>query len=1291
MRPKKISISLLFYLTFFGLTFGQTILRGKVLDKKTKTPIAYAKIGISDQGVGEQTNIDGYFVYSRPEKVLGPTSTLAISAPGYKTILKTEVEMRPILGDVSTIYLEQDKRFKKATKTYDKVSLFWDATQIHSQKRFEESWTLVQQFLAQKQVKKLEIIAIANTILFEETIKINVESLSSVKSQLLALPRKKIANYDLIDVVGREAVLLAIQDEPLFGEPLIIASVPVFPIKTTSSQENSYFHKIANFSDGKVLELPTKIVQNKNLIKTQGSLAKKIAGTVTSLNKPLQGARILRSGTLDEFLTDASGNFEIEVKEGDFLKISYLGMFSKEIKITAAETYDINLLPKNNVLDEVILEGKKTDDIIVGNRVLKGSNGTIRLDQYITADDIADHLYYLEDVIKWHFPQVIILTQNNAKQAFVLRTPISWYVDGIGTLAADPIPKYLYARDIESIILKTTLRASSTYGVFLEAAEKAFIITTKENTLAKEKYSPLAKGNEYNEELRVLGQQKNKNPISGKVVSTSGPIQGASLRIGGTFEEYFTLADGSFSIPVPKDALIAIDYLGMYPKFLSADDILKNPTIELIPKNDVLGEVTLNGKNVKEEEKVDLGFGKVSKDALGFASGSITSDEIKGTDVFITDILRGKFSGVVVQGFGEGAVVSIRNKPVKWIVDGIEIGDALSLINPQNVESITVVKNSGGAIAYGRGPFIFIKTKGGFSKKSEQPSALVSNNDYDETLIDISDGIVSGGSLERIKGIVKSVSGPIQGASILRKGSFTEVISNADGSFEIGAQEGDILTFSYLGMYPKGVIIEDISQKLFVELNPIAEVLDEVVLKGERRETSEKIITGYGKESRDRLGYAVNTVDEEDIKPTAQYVSDVLRGRFAGVTVKGFGSNATIELRPAQTFGGTGGNPEVVWVINNAIFQATLSEINEFVDPQNIASISILKSSAATNRYGSIAIDGAIVIKTKTLSALTTNGSLKSNSALIKGNAYQETVGLLKENKYIPDYIKEVVALPNLEEQFKKYQELEENREPEVAFYVDMAQYFQKHDLSLADTILEELMVLGKSNVKILRVIAYLFEAGRDNHKALLIYERIAKLAPQEAQSYRDLAMIYQEVGEYDKAFNLYINMLGEQIAGVNFDGLEKPLKSELSRLIALHKDKIDFARLPNQWLRVGFNIDLRMVIDWTDRNVPFEFQFVNPQKKFFKWTHTLDQNKERLVSEQENGYQTEEFIIDDAPSGNWLVNIQYLGEKSNLVIPPYLKYTVYRNYGTTYETKQIKVIKLYQQDEKVTLGKIAI
>ena len=96
--------------------------------------------------------------------------------------------------------------------------------------------------------------------------------------------------------------------------------------------------------------------------------------------------------------------------------------------------------------------------------------------------------------------------------------------------------------------------------------------------------------------------------------------------------------------------------------------------------------------------------------------------------------------------------------------------------------------------------------------------------------------------------------------------------------------------------------------------------------------------------------------------------------------------------------------------------------------------------------------------------------------------------------------------------------------------------------------------------------------------------------------------------------------MLGEQVKGVNFEGLEKPLQSELKHLVSLHKDKIDFERLPNEWLTTDLDIDIRMVIDWSDRTVPFEFQFVNPDKKFFKWIHTLNENKDRIDQELSQG-----------------------------------------------------------------------
>jgi len=545
----------------------------------------------------------------------------------------------------------------------------------------------------------------------------------------------------------------------------------------------------------------------------------------------------------------------------------------------------------------------------------------------------------------------------------------------------------------------------------------------------------------------------------------------------------------------------------------------------------------------------------------------------------------------------------------------------------------------------------------------------------------------------RIKGMIKTISGPIQGASITMKGSLEEYFSRADGSFEVPASEGDILTFSYLGMYSKGIVVESDSTPLIIDLEPRAEILDEVLLNGRDANKDEKIVTAFGKESRDKLGYATNYLSAESIKPSAQYVSDILRGQFAGVIINGFGPNATLQIRGGgQTFGGTGSNGAPLWVIdNNLLTDVSLFDINTFVDPQNIASITILKSLAATVRYGTIGIDGAIIIKTKTGTQLETDLVTSTKSALITGNNYQENLQLLNENSHqVPPYIAEINKISSIKDRYMRYQEMAAASEPSVAFYVDMALYFQKYDTDITEEILNKLAVLGGANVKVLRVLAYLYEAGGQNNKARLVYERILKLAPGESQSYRDLAMIYQEVGAYNKSLELYINMLSSQIMGVNFTGMGRVLKSELNRLVSRHKSKIDFSRLPNEFLRVGYDIDLRMVIEWSDRNVPFEFQFVNPRKKYYNWIHTLDQNKDRLYEEQGQGFQIEEFIVDDAPSGDWIVNIQYLGGADEFTIPPYLKYTVYHNYGTSRETKEIKVVKLYLQEEKVTLSKIS-
>ncbi|MEP0266791.1 TonB-dependent receptor plug domain-containing protein [Dokdonia sp.] len=528
-------------------------------------------------------------------------------------------------------------------------------------------------------------------------------------------------------------------------------------------------------------------------------------------------------------------------------------------------------------------------------------------------------------------------------------------------------------------------------------------------------------------------------------------------------------------------------------------------------------------------------------------------------------------------------------------------------------------------------------------------------------------------------GVVKTSIGPIQGASITIKGDLEEFFSKADGSFTVPAEVGDVLQIRYLGMHPKEMVVEDVDL-LTVDMKAIDELLKEVVIKGKRAKSKETSDTGFGERSVDQVGVSVNTITSADIRPGAQYIADVIRGRFAGVKITGFGSGASFTIR------GDNSSKPAIWIVDGSLYEQT----PDFIDPQNISTISILKSIQASARYGSIASGGAFIVKTKAFITKGTDGEV-IDTALITGNEYTEQVAQINLEALKPDYVKQIQEIEGIEAQYIMYQNLSKANTTNAAFFIDMALYFEQLDKEKAKYIRSRLVEIAQKNAKVLRVAAYLYESVGDSENALKLYERITSIVPREAQSYRDLAKAYEEAGFYDKSLELYVNMLAEKILGVDFSGLEKPLGHELLHLVSLHKDKINTSRLPEEWLLNEYRLDLRMVLEWSDKEAPFEFQFVDPNKKYFKWNHTLFDNKERLEAEVKSGFQTEEFVIDEAPHGLWIVNIEYLGEETFTTIPPYLKYTIYRDYGTPSERKDVKVIKLTSDIGKAQLDEFLL
>lgn len=190
---------------------------------------------------------------------------------------------------------------------------------------------------------------------------------------------------------------------------------------------------------------------------------------------------------------------------------------------------------------------------------------------------------------------------------------------------------------------------------------------------------------------------------------------------------------------------------------------------------------------------------------------------------------------------------------------------------------------------------------------------------------------------------------PIPSVNVTIEGTKKGTLTDFDGLFSIDASVGDKLIFSYLGMKTISVTISN-QTKLTITLETDNEILDEIV------------IVGYGTQKKSDLISSVTSVKtKEMLKIPTSDVGEMLRGKAAGVQVTlgdgGPGSTSSILIRGKNSI--NGGNDPIV--IADGVPVGSINDIN----PNDIASLEILKDAAAQAIYGARASNGVILITTK--------------------------------------------------------------------------------------------------------------------------------------------------------------------------------------------------------------------------------------------------------------------------------------------------------------------------------------
>ena len=531
-----------------------------------------------------------------------------------------------------------------------------------------------------------------------------------------------------------------------------------------------------------------------------------------------------------------------------------------------------------------------------------------------------------------------------------------------------------------------------------------------------------------------------------------------------------------------------------------------------------------------------------------------------------------------------------------------------------------------------------------------------------------------------VTGTVYGSEGILIGATIAIKGTSIGVITDINGQFNIKANKGDTLVFSYLGKTPKEVIVEDLNP-LNIQLIGDETELNEVVVTGQKKQEPEMVETGYGKVNKEKLGYAVKTISEEELMQSSPTnISDAARGKMGAVH---YSSGVDLSETVFRNIGFS-----ALLIIDGVPLPKKTSTF--FINPSTVASVTVLKGLAATNRYGSEGAGGVILITTK-MALAGKKSKTPYNSALLRNNDYTENLEQVSNAIKDIAYIKALEEYETLDQVYGHYLKQRLVHLNDALYFANVSDYImQWGNKELASKIRSNILEMNPKEVNALRLVAYKATQQQEVFFAKRIYEKIVQLKPNEAQSYRDLALIYQETGDYQKAMDIYNDIENNRYPKVDFSGLKKATINEMKRLILLHKKELTLSKIPSKYLNIkGINNDVRIVFEWNDRMAGFDLQFVNPQKKFFTWSHTNAENAARLQSESTQGFNTEEFLLIDAEKGEWLINVEpkLEGKKT----PVALKYTVYKNYGKANETKTTKVLILNNIKGKQMLGKIVI
>ncbi len=518
--------------------------------------------------------------------------------------------------------------------------------------------------------------------------------------------------------------------------------------------------------------------------------------------------------------------------------------------------------------------------------------------------------------------------------------------------------------------------------------------------------------------------------------------------------------------------------------------------------------------------------------------------------------------------------------------------------------------------------------------------------------------------------------------------------TDAQGKYTLSANPGDILIFSHIGMQLMKVRVERESSVINVEMKAASIELAEVEIEAiKRRKTQKELLeeypenknlikTSWGIIDKDYSSSAVRIIDGKDLVPVGTDFLNSLQDHSPQMKIER-GDEVKVYLRQL-TLALTDDPPAALFDVDGFI-QGTPT----YLSASDIERVAILDRNAAISKYGPQGVGGVIVINTKAQTWMEDMmvDRMYDNRDLVD-SLIKEVNHLDQYRPYEPSYMRKLQKAKTEKQALVIFSRQQKRHLNDPYYFLEVYDYYLSRwgNNERSKELLQYVIDSFSNDILVLKALAYLQQQYGNHESALSLYQEILKLHYEKAQSHRDVAIAYDEVGEYRKAFmsySHYIKIL-DQVPNTPFDanGEDRLITTEILNLLERNKEVFS---IYNDIVSTMDHSDTltRLVFEWNNQEAEFELEFVNPDGYYDTWRnipgHDMSQNSEAVQR-----YSSKQFFIEKEIQGKWQINLDYLGNRSKM--PTYLKVSVYHDYGLASQHIAIEVYKLSDTYEKVQL-----